>query len=178
MAPRVMASCLLLVVCLVVRATASSGIDYDNPAPPLVQLRVSKGLGTRPYNTVRVSVITYHNATPPADFDYSEPFRHRWPQYYLHSSLYTVPEKTALLSLPSLNATIPLPPMGNGVVGVLIADPCVRFSSITSVTACKYAEKFKTSERTPALRGTARRRNLVPSGAPTVSESLKIVGNS
>ena len=156
MAPKVMASCLLLVVCLAVRATAGSGIDYNNPAPPLVQpplvqLRVSKGLGTRPYNTVRVSVITYHNATPPADFDYSEPFRHRWPQYYLHSSLYTVPEKTALLSLPSLNATIPLPPMGHGVVGVLIADPCVRFSSITSVTACKYAEKFKTSERTPAL---------------------------
>ena len=85
MAPKVMASCLLLVVCLVVRATAGSGIDYNNPAPPLVQpplvqLRVSKGLGTRPYNTVRVSVITYHNATPPADFDYSEPFRHRWPQ--------------------------------------------------------------------------------------------------
>jgi hypothetical protein len=118
-----------------------------------VQLRVAKGLGTRPYGTLRVSVITKAADAPPAhfDFDYSEPFAHRWKQFALHSSLVSVTGSSLNLTLGNTTTAIGLPPQGAGVAGVLIADPCTRIGSLTSLGGCRYAEKFKTKDRTPAL---------------------------
>lgn len=122
-------------------------------ASETVQLRVAKGLGTRHYNTLRVSVITAAKDKPPVAFDYSSPFAHRWKQFAVHSSILSVvPGTPTPLNLGGgSNATLLLPKQGDGVAGVLIADPCVRFASVTSLVECNYAEKFKTRERTPKL---------------------------
>ena len=122
------------------------------PASP-VQLRVSKGHGSRPYSAVRVSVITPHGKPPPVAFDFSGQFHHRWTEFALHSSVLTATpgSRTTLPLGPSTNSTLWLPAQGDGVAGVLIADPCARFASLTSEVGCRYAEQWRTAERTPAL---------------------------
>lgn len=50
--------------------------------------------------------------------------------------------------------SVQLPPLGGGVAGVLIADPCVDDASITSHVACFYGKMFKTAERLPILLNT------------------------
>ena len=128
--------------------------DVDTDALSPVQLRVSVGLGSRPYGTLRVSVITeWPHRSPPIKLDYSAPFEHRWRQFSLHSSLMRVqPGQETLLPLGWPNfARLRIPPQGAGVAALLIADPCVRFGSITTLAVCTYAEKFNTTVRTPAL---------------------------
>ena len=133
-------------------AKAREDEDKDELSP--VQLRVAVGLGTKPYGTLRVSVITqWPHRSPPTAFDYSAPFEHRWKHFSLHSSLKRVqPGQKTLMPLgwPHF-ATLRMPLQGAGVAALLIADPCVRFGSITSLAVCTYAEKFNTTVRTPAL---------------------------
>ena len=130
----------------------------QNGPPP--QLRVSKGLGTRDYNTMRISLITEHgrkddhntSSSSPWAWDYSERFRHRWTQFDLHSSLVEVTGGEMAVPLGGgVVANVSLPPRGAGIAGVLIADPCVRRSSVTGLAGCFYASLFETYERTPAL---------------------------
>ena len=128
----------------------------DATKPPKVpfQLRVSKGLGSKPYGTLRVSSIGSSDDAPEPGFDYSAPFQHRWKQFRLSSSLVEVPTPGTPYRHsfgPGRNVSLWLPAQGAGVAGVLIADPCVRFASITSLVACKYAQAFKTYERTMPL---------------------------
>ena len=121
------------------------------PASPL-QLRVAKGHGTRPYGALRVSIITPHGKAPPVPFDYSGQFRYRWTQFDLHSSvLMAKPGRQTELLLGPANSSVYLPAQGDGVAGVLIADPCARFDSFTTEVYCQYAEKWQTAERTPSL---------------------------
>jgi len=61
------------------------------------------------------------------------------------------PGSQMALKLGSETATLSMPEQGAGVAGVLIADPCIRFASVTSLVDCNYAEIFQTSTRTPAL---------------------------
>lgn len=123
------------------------------PASP-VQLRVSNGFGgARPYGSLRVSVVTKANEKPPRHFDYSAPFVHRWKQFGLSSSIVRVPPGVREFSYPlgSVNATLWLPAQGDGVAGVLIADPCARFASLTTLVGCTYAHKFRTATRTAPM---------------------------
>ena len=127
--------------------------SVGEPLSP-VQLRVSKGLGTRPYGTLRVSVITDKDAPPPAGmhFDYSGEFQHRWTQLALHSSLVELPGGSAAnITLGGSTAHISLPAQGAGVAGVLIADPCVKIGSLTALLGCEYGHKMDTFRRTPKL---------------------------
>jgi hypothetical protein len=119
-----------------------------------LQLRVSKGLGSKPYGTLRVSVIGSRHDAPLAGFDYSAPFEHRWKEFRLSSSLIEVPApgKPYQHSFgPGMNVSLWLPAQGAGVAGVLIADPCMRFASIATLVDCTNAGKFKTAERTVPL---------------------------
>ena len=123
------------------------------PVSP-IQLRVANGFGgARPYGSLRVSVITPANEKPKRQFDYSGRFVHRWTQYALSSSVVQIPPgvRNFSYSLGNVNATLWLPNQGDGVAGVLIADPCVRFTSVISLVACSYSEKFRTAERTAPM---------------------------
>jgi len=121
-----------------------------------INLRVTKGVGTRPYASLRVSIVT--NTTEPTpwiSFDYSAAFAHRWTSNTLHSSIVNATPGTRM-RLPygpnaSEFASLWLPEQGSGVAGVLIADPCVRLGSVTAMVACNHAKEFQTLERTPAL---------------------------
>jgi hypothetical protein len=106
-----------------------------------LDIRVAKGFGTKPYNTLRVSVITQDGA-PAFDlgtFEYSAPFKYKWTDNTLSSSLVSVPADGKMdFEIGNTTLTLRLPAQGTGVAGVLIADPCIKDASITSYVGCEY----------------------------------------
>lgn len=114
-------------------------------------LRVTKGFGTRDYSEVRISLIT-QTSTPPSPefFDYSEQFKYRWTDKFLHSSLKVVPAGGRTDFDVGANISVHLPAQGAGVAGVLIADPCVN-SEAGSWVDCQFGDKYQTIERIPLL---------------------------
>lgn len=129
--------------------------SVSRPTSSALDLRVSKGFGSKPYSSMRLSVVTKSGVTPPfntSSFDYSAPFRYKWTDNVLHSSIVNVqPGEKNIFSIGTTNISIWLPKQGAGVAGLLIADPCVHLSSTTSWVGCKYANTFATSTRLPAM---------------------------
>lgn len=127
---------------------SANATDFD--------VRITKGFGTRPYDAVRVSVISFSRDPPRKGFfDYSDRFVYKWAQFHLHSSLVSVPGgSSATFDLGESNVTIKLPKQGEGTVGLLIADPCVNSPTGRVFVACPHGEKHQTSERLPEIINT------------------------
>lgn len=122
-------------------------------------IRVSKGFGTKAYNSVRVSVIT--QGAPSFDtsnFDYSGQFKYKWTHNYITSTMMTVPKPgiPTTIKVGTTEVTIDIPSQGSGVAGLLFGDPCVRDASFTSLVGCTFAKKFQTSTRNPEMLNAVR----------------------
>mmetsp|Transcript_116391 Transcript_116391/g.292742 ORF Transcript_116391/g.292742 Transcript_116391/m.292742 type:complete len:473 (+) Transcript_116391:86-1504(+) len=117
-----------------------------------LELRVAKCFGTKDYNQVRISVVSY-SATPPVAnfFDYSAQFVHRWTQFYLHTAIKTVQPGVDTSFHVGADIAVRLPAQGAGVAGLLIADPCVHSPTGKEWISCQFAARFNTIERIPAL---------------------------
>lgn len=135
----------------------AAGMPRAAEVPRTLNLRVSKGLGSRPYGTLRLSVVTSAGEEPPLlggrSFDYSGGFRYRWTQYALHSSLVRVAPGAAptLFDVGGTQVALSLPPSGEGTAGVLIADPCVSYASLRTLVGCAYGVRFRLAARLPEL---------------------------
>jgi len=117
-------------------------------------LRVSKGLGSKSYGSLRISVITRDKQKPifnSSEFDYNGAFKYKWTENTLSSKMISVSAGLTNVTIGSTQITLQLPVQGAGVAGVLIADPCIRAGSLTALVSCTFAKKFQTSTRTPAL---------------------------
>eukprot|EP00931_Biecheleriopsis_adriatica_P049295 TRINITY_DN28511_c0_g1_i2.p1 TRINITY_DN28511_c0_g1~~TRINITY_DN28511_c0_g1_i2.p1 ORF type:complete len:493 (-),score=74.20 TRINITY_DN28511_c0_g1_i2:72-1484(-) len=125
---------------------AKQGHPFDKDAIP--ELRVTKGLGTKGYNKVRISVIA-NRLLDAFDFNftYRHQFRHRWTESFLHSKLVELSPGVNTLSVAGQKVVIDLPPEDSGIRGVFISDPC--FSS--KWIACTYKDIFQTFPRSVAL---------------------------
>jgi hypothetical protein len=127
-----------------------SPVKFNSIAGSL-DLRVAKGFGTRPYPSLRVSVITKDGSAPVLDgkpFDYSESFKYKWTGNQLHSSIIEVsPGQNATVKIGTETINLRLPAQGAGAAGVLIADPCVSGSEV----GCTYEKKFQTTKRIAPL---------------------------
>lgn len=133
------------------KAARTAAAAAPKTSPKTVQLRVSKGFGTKPYNTLRVSAITAVDDVSPINVSYSAPFRYKWTQNALHSSVMHV---TPGVKVPYLdaNTSLWLPAQGAGVSGVVIADPCVHAKGgIVGAIDCTFGKRWQTDIRTPAL---------------------------
>jgi len=126
----------------------------DVPASEVVDVRVTKALGTKGYDQVRVSVIQRNSAAPlskevEAVFRDQlgavvSPFRIRW----THSSYYTrIMSTSDTHALPSSLRPSPIPAQGAGVTGFLFGDPC----SQNAWEPCGHAQRFQTHNTSPAL---------------------------
>eukprot|EP01063_Lacrimia_lanifica_P014172 TRINITY_DN20813_c0_g1_i1.p1 TRINITY_DN20813_c0_g1~~TRINITY_DN20813_c0_g1_i1.p1 ORF type:complete len:522 (+),score=168.85 TRINITY_DN20813_c0_g1_i1:53-1618(+) len=117
-------------------------------------VRVVKGFGTKPYDNVRVSVIAPASAPAAtlngAAFDYHGAFQYKWTGNAISSSMVKATDGE-VLDINGASLKVTLPRQGDGVAGVLIADPCVASASVTSRVGCLFAKKFQTEARTPAL---------------------------
>lgn len=123
-------------------------------APSVLDVRVTKGFGTKDYSAVRVSVVTKRGETPPfntSDFEYSAPFKYRWTDNVLHSSIMSLKAGQNKINIGNTSISVWLPKQGNAVAGLLLADPCVHLSTTHSWVGCSNAEKFKTSQRLPEM---------------------------
>jgi len=112
-------------------------------------VRVTKGFGTKPYDQIRVSIIS-QSGKPPGEagfFDYSARFRYSWTGNFLHTAMKSVtPGTTATFNLGT-QVQVKVPPQGAGVAGVLIADPC----AYSKWVECTFESKHQVYTRTPAL---------------------------
>lgn len=124
------------------------------PAPEEFGLRVAKGHGARPYASVRLSLVSASPASPaaPGFFDYSGRFKYRWTENYIHTAVKAVtPGQSTQFTVGNRTVSVRIPRAGDGVAGVLIADPCFRSASITSLVGCEFANRFQTASRSPEL---------------------------
>ena len=145
------AACALVGFC---ERKSAGGFSAAAPSS-LPDVRVAKGFGTKPYDQVRVSVISQSAAAPSTangfEFDYSAPFKYRWTNNTISSSMVSVENGRRELTIGGAKLTISVPSQGQGVAGVFIADPCISSSSITGLVGCWFGKKFQTEERIPAL---------------------------
>ena len=111
----------MLTLLWVMLAAASSSNFAD--------VKFAKGMGSRGYTALRISVVS--NGAPTADFafDYSRPFQHRWTDYWLQSTVINAtPGVPQVLNLGRAgNVTVPsLPAEGAAVRGIFLGDPCTE----------------------------------------------------
>lgn len=120
-----------------------------------LDIRVTKGFGSKNYDLVRISVVTRDSKVPiPNFFDYSSQFKYKWTSNYLHSALKQAKPGTSTAFDVGTLINVTLPVQGRGVAGVLIADPCMQGGSITGLVGCMYGEKYHTYNRTVELINT------------------------
>lgn len=127
--------------------TSSSHLRDDE----IYDLRISKGIGSRGYDKVRVSVIS--NSTISSDiFTYSEPFQYRWTQNTLNTGIVTVePGKKTPITIGSQTFEVYIPLETEGVRGILLGDPCFTSEFIT----CLYGREFDMFNHTVELLNAA-----------------------
>jgi len=127
--------CVSIVFCLV--GISSGAMD----------LRVSKGMYTRSYDTVRLSVIS-DASDPGMPFSYNAPFVHRWPKKSLSTKLLQVGPKGTNVSIAGETVTLSLSAAGRGVTGVIFSDPC--FTGKGGL-ACPNGDRFQILDRLTKL---------------------------
>jgi hypothetical protein len=112
-----------LTLCVVAALFALSA----QASPPQLDLRLSKGLGSRGYGSVRVSSINddTDSVKPDEFFSYAAPFQHRWTNYTLRTAvLEGLPSGDLPVATPLGNFTLRLPAQGSGITGLVMGDPC------------------------------------------------------
>lgn len=81
-------------------------------------------------------------------FTYSEQFKYRWTDKYLSTGMFDVtPGEETIFTIGGEDYSILLPVQGDGVRGVIIADPCFTNEFVW----CSFGEKLDTFNRTTAL---------------------------
>jgi hypothetical protein len=127
-------------------------INYmsSSSSSPL-DIRVSKAVGSKGYDKIRVSLITNSNETeiPHSDiFTYQNEFQYRWTDKYLSSGIVTViPGQDNILNIEGQEITINIPKQGDGVRGLIFADPCYTSEFIV----CSYQNTFDMFNRLTTL---------------------------
>lgn len=133
------------------------GAQSQLPAVAALQdVRVTKGFGTKPYDHVRISLVTgkQDKNSSGGFFDYSQQFKYRWTDNYLHTTMRRAAVgSSTVFDLGGFNITVRLPRQGDGVAGVLIADPCM-LAGTTGWVGCTFGKLFKVSTRTVDLINT------------------------
>jgi hypothetical protein len=114
----------------VVEGTDSGAID----------VRVTKALGSKGYNKVRLSVIS-NSSVSSSYFSYSQPFKYRWTNKYLNTGIVdVVPGQASHFYVGGKDISITIPKENAGVRGIILADPCFTNEWIV----CVYKDKYNT----------------------------------
>ena len=107
----------------------NSVIDVESSG---LDVRVSKALGSHPYNTIRLSVISNHTIDSPY-FTYSKQFQNAWTTSittgpnFLNSGIVTVtPGDTTTFVIENQEVKVSIPAENAGVRGIILADPCFQ----------------------------------------------------
>lgn len=114
---------------------------------PSLDFRVSKAVGTKGYDQLRVSVVSNTTIDSPY-LSYSEQFKYRWTDKYLSTGLISVtPGETKTINIAGNDIKLFMPKQDEGVRGVIIADPCFQSEWII----CLYQKSLDTFNHTIEL---------------------------
>jgi len=112
-----------------------------------MDVRVTKAMGNKGYDKIRLSVIS-NTSIESEYFTYSSQFRYRWTSNYLSTGIVSVvPGQKTTLSVGGLAVEVLLPLEDAGIRGVIVADPCFQSEWIV----CVYQKTFSTFSRTTEL---------------------------
>jgi hypothetical protein len=117
--------------------------DYSAYFTDSPNVRVTKALGSKGYNKVRVSLVT-NSSISPSQFtlpnSYINQFRYKWTQFYLATAVVdVVPGQHTSVKVGGQDIKVFVPIENEGSVGVIIADPCFQSEWVT----CRYEEKWQ-----------------------------------
>lgn len=142
--------CVLRSFCDTLPLHPSSSLSHSS-SENMYDLRISKAMGSRGYDQIRLSVIS--NATISSDlFSYSQPFQYRWTQNVLNTGLVTIqPGQKTPITIGSQTFEIFIPKEGDGIRGILLGDPCFTSEFIT----CLYGKEFDMFNHTIELLNAA-----------------------
>ena len=122
-----------------------------------LQMRVTKRLGKHGYAAARVSLISIAG-TETQGFSYAEDFKlSTWSQFKLSSSVVSTPSNggdttfSFTESGESRSVSFYTPAKGEGVAGILIADPCINEGMGKLFGFCTLWDTFNTIETIPGL---------------------------
>lgn len=114
--------------------------DYSTATTSDFDFRVSKAIGNKGYNQIRLSVISNTTIASPY-FTYNAPFQYRWTNKILNTGLVTVnPGQATTFNIAGQTITINLPVENQGTRGIILADPCITSEWIV----CLYKDKYNT----------------------------------
>lgn len=112
-----------------------------------LDIRVSKGYGSRGYDKVRLSVIS-NAAIESSLFTYTKQFQYRWTDFYLNTGIVTVtPGEVTSFDIAGESVDILIPVENTGIRGAVFGDPCFTNEFVW----CTYGEKFNTLNRSTEL---------------------------
>ncbi len=115
-------------------------------------IRITKAMGPKGYDKVRVSVISDQTYPDEPLFNYSAQFQHRWTDKYLSTGIVSVvPGQSTKISVLGKDFNIFLPKETSGVRGIIFADPCFR----SDFLYCQYGEKYNLYHRHTAFLNAA-----------------------
>lgn len=118
---------------------------------PNIDIRVSKAMGSRGYNKLRISVISNQTLTNSV-FNYNQRFQYRWTDKVLNTGLVSVtPGQTTSFTFGSETIKVYLPKENDGVRGIIVADPCFQSEWIV----CVYQTKFQMFDHLTGLLNAA-----------------------
>ena len=121
---------------------------WKQPRAQALDLRIAKGLGSKGYGKVRISVVAPQLMDiSDFNFTYKQQFRYRWTENFLHSALVDAKPGKNMFTIAGQPVQVDLPAENQGIRAVLWSDPCFSSKWIT----CAYAEKFQTFPRSVAM---------------------------
>lgn len=136
------------------RESSSRRLSYIQPFPEAIpdlpafepgaaDVRITRAMGSRGYDKIRVSVISNRTFDDPI-FTYKSQFKYRWTEKYLSTGIVTVPPgKTTTLRVAGADYDVFLPRENAGVRGIIFADPCFQSDWLI----CLYQSQFDTFRR-------------------------------
>lgn len=121
---------------------------WKQPRAQALDLRIAKGLGSKGYGKVRISVVAPQlMEVSDFNFTYKQQFRYRWTENFLHSALVDAKPGKNMFTIAGQPVQVDLPAENQGIRAVFWSDPCFSSKWIT----CAYAEKFQTFPRSVAM---------------------------
>lgn len=130
--------------------------EYSDLSTNSVNVRVTRAMGTKGYNKVRVSMVT-NSSISPSEFTlpnaYINQFKYRWTEFYLATAVVDiVPGEVTKVKLNAhQDVNVFVPKENEGTRGIIVADPCFQSEWVN----CHYQDAWDMFGRLTALLNAA-----------------------
>ena len=112
-------------------------IDYKATAASNLDFKVTKALGSKGYNKLRISVVS-NSSVSSSLFTYQQQFKYKWTDNFLNTGIVDANNGANTFTIAGQQITVTLPAQGEGARGVILSDPCFQSNYIS----CKYKDSW------------------------------------